>query len=148
MFAGGYTGHAWKMEQETRSNDGSAINMAVTTPYLTYGAEWQMKTFEGAALGIQPKNNNAITIGWTRDSNAQQTDTTLTQGQSGGVFDTATFGTSTFGGNQFVPRYLDMAGGGEFRSIQYQIADTANNSDLELHQLSVKVAHGAESLEN
>lgn len=81
MFGAGYTGYVWKMDQASRSHDGTAINDSVKLPFLTYGDEWMMKTLTGISIGVQPKNGNNITVGWTRDNNTQQT---ATVSQAGG----------------------------------------------------------------
>lgn len=149
LFAGGYTGYVWKCDQDSRTNDGSGLNMTVTTPYFTYGSELMTKTLTAVSLGVVPANSNSIGFNWTRDNNTQQTSTTMTQGGGGATFGTSTFGPSTtFAGGRFSPRFLEMHEGGEFRSISYQFQDTANNSDLEVHNLGAKIVLGSESLEN
>lgn len=80
-MAGTYTGLVVKGEQVTRTNNGASINDKVTFPFLTYGSEIRKKTLEKASIGVQPKNANNITIGWTTELVSQQT-TTVAQGGS------------------------------------------------------------------
>lgn len=149
IFAGGYTGYVWKTDQDTRTNDGTAINEIVNTPYFTYGSEFKTKTLNAVSLGVVPYSTSAITFRHRRDGNPQQTDTGLTQGGGGGVFDTDLFDTGVFGGGgRFIPRFLELAEGGEFRSVQYTFEDTTNNSNLEVHNIGALVVAGGDSLEN
>jgi len=78
-MSGSYTGLVLKGEQATRTNNGTSINDKVTFPFLTYGSEIRKKTLERASIGVQPKNANNITIGWTTELAVQQT-TTVAQG--------------------------------------------------------------------
>lgn len=152
VFAGGNDGYLRKLDVVARSVDGSsAISAKVTTPYLNYGQPILMKTLSVASVGIAPKGNYSLTLGWSRDGSAQQTES-ITQG-GGDVLGTAssnqfTLGTSTLAGGQFVDRYVELQEGGEFRAIQYQITQSGNNDDLEVHSISSAIAGGAWSTEN
>jgi hypothetical protein len=146
VFMGGYTGYVYKGDQVSRSIDGTSISMQVTTPFLTYGDEWREKTISAAALNIRPYNNNNITFGWQRDLNTSQSQT-VTQG-GGVLLDTFLLDTDILGSSKFIPRFLDLELGGQFRAIQYDITDSANNSDLELHTFAARIIEGSESTEN
>ena len=61
---------------------------------------------------------------------------------------TFTLNTSTLGGSRFTQRYLETHTGGEFRAIQLSIADTINNSDLEIHSIGLGVTVLGTSTEN
>lgn len=73
IWAGTYAGQILKTDQTDRSTQGLAINETVTLPFLTYGMEWNKKTVESVSVGIQPKNGNPFTFGWSDDSSTQQT---------------------------------------------------------------------------
>lgn len=152
VLAGGNDGFVRKLNITDRSVDTStAIAYKVTTPALNYGNPMVMKTIERASVGIAPKGNFSGTFAWTRDNNAQQTQT-FTQGGTD-VLGPAnsnqfTLGTSTLGGALFVDRYMELEEGGEFRGIQYQVLDSALNQDIELHAISASITVGAESTEN
>lgn len=152
ILIGGNDGFVRRTNIVTRSIDGTTgISAKVTTPYLSYGDPMILKTIYTAAIGIAPKGSYTATFGWTRDDNAQQTQTVQQGG--GDVLGPATdnqftLGTSTLAGAQFVDRYMELEEGGEFRSIQYQITQTGNNEDLELHSITAGVKRGAISTEN
>jgi hypothetical protein len=147
IMAGGYDGYVYRLDQASRTNNGTAINMTASTPALTYGEEWLLKNLGDVGVSIQAQNNNNITLNWVRDGNATQT-STVTQGSTGGVFDTALFNTAVFGGAAYVPRFYGLENGGDFRGIQFQFVDTANSSDLEIHSFMAKITPSGESQEN
>jgi len=147
IMAGGYDGFVYRLSQESRSNNGTAINMLASTPALTYGDEWLIKNLVDVGVSIQAQNDNAITLNWVRDGNTSQT-STVTQGSTGGVFDTALFNTAVFGGAAYVPRFYGLENGGDFRGIQFQFQDNANSSDLEIHSFMAKITPCGESQEN
>ena len=148
VWAGGYTGTVWKLDQSTRTHDGTAISMQVTSPSMSYGSEERYKTIGAASISVRPFNTNSLTFGWTRDGNVQQTQT-VTQGLTGAVLGVFLLGTDSLGGSAlFVPRFLDLEEGGEFRAVQYDVRDGINESDLEFHNIRVRLTVGAESTEN
>ncbi len=152
VLLGGNDGFVRRLNVADRSIDGTtAIAYKVTTPTLNYGMPIRMKTFERASIGIAPKGNYNATFGWTRDNNAQQT-FSIAQGGSDvlGVASANQFtlGTSKLGGSLYVDRYMEFEEGGEFRSIQYQVTDSGNFQDIEMHAISASVTMGAESTEN
>jgi hypothetical protein len=152
IMSGGSDGFVRKLGQPTRSIDGdSAIAFRVTLPHLTYGVPISMKTIEGGSIGIQPLNNGNLTFGWQRDAQAQQT---YTVAQGGGDVlgpadaDEFVLDTSTLGGAQFIDRFFSLEEGGEFRSIQIEVNNSANNEDVDIRSLSAILSVGAWSLEN
>ena len=147
LMAGGYDGLVYKLDQTTRSNDGSAINMLAQTPSMTYGEEWLLKNFAGAGVSLNSLNNNIVTLAWLLDGVTSQS-TTVNQGATGSLFDVGLFDTAVFGGQSFVPRFFSIENGGDFRAISYSFSDTANNSDLEIHSFMSKITPCGESEEN
>lgn len=147
VMGGGTDGFIRKFGQATRSIDGTtSISYKVTLPYLTYGNPVQMKILAGGAIGFQPKNNGNVTFGWTRDDNAQQTQTV---GQGGGaVLDSFVLDTDTLGGARFVDRFFETEDGDEFRSISMEVINNVNNEDVEIHSISSLLEEGARSMEN
>ena len=151
VMAGGNDGYVRKLGQTARSIDTStAIAMNVQTPYIAYTSPLMMKSIRALSLGIKPRNEGNITVGWTRDIAAQQT-VTISQG---GVGDTLapssspfTLDTSALGGGIFIDRFSDEPTG-EFRSIQYQITNGVLDEDVEVHTLGAVIQRGSESTEN
>ncbi len=151
LMFGGNDGYVRKWGRADRSNDGTAIAYKTTTPYFTYGSPAMMKTISHASVAIRPWNNADITFGWQRDNVTQQTQTVAQGGED--VLGTAsanqfTLDTSRLAGARFVDRFLDLEEGGEFRAIQYQVTDTADNTDIELHAIGAAIRGGAISTEN
>ncbi len=151
IHGGGNDGFVRKLNQVDRSIDTTTgLAYKVTTPTLNYGNPILLKTLERGSVGIAPKNNGTETFGWTRDNNAQQTQT-FTQGGAD-VLGPAnanqfTLGTSTLGGSQFVDRFMEFEQGGEFRGVQFQLTDNVNYQDLEVHSITAAISGGAESTE-
>lgn len=149
LMIGGTDGYVRKTDVATRSIDGAtSIAARIDSPYNNYGSAITTKTLAQGSVGIAPKGNFDITVGWTRDDNAQQTDT-ITQG-GGDVLGTAsanqfTLDTSALGGALYVDRFLSFEEGGEFRSISYQLRNSGLNEDMEIHSLSVGLEVGAHS---
>jgi len=146
-FGGDNAGLLQKYEQATRTANGKSIAYNVKTPFLTYGSEILMKTIDTVSLGIQAKNSNNITLGWERDNQTQQTQL-LSQGSSQAILGSFLLGTDTLGGAKFSPRFYQLEEGGTFRAIQYQITDTINGSDLELHSIGANITVDSTSTEN
>jgi hypothetical protein len=153
VLTGGNDGFVRRTNVVDRAIDSTtSIAYKATTPFMTYGNPMQMKTLAQGALGIAPKGNFNITLGWTRDGNSQQT-VTIVQG-GGDVLGPAssnqfTLGTSQLAGSQFVDRFTEFGeAGGEFRSVQYQITNNGLNEDVEIHSLTTLIEIGALSTEN
>jgi len=148
---GSYEGFVLKWSNPTRVVEGAALNFKVTFPHFDYGFPAIKKTFAGGAVGLQPRNNGNVTVGWTRDNQAQLTEV-VPQGGTDVLAPAAaaqfTLGTSTLGGASFVDRWFEAEEGGEFRSIQFQITNSTINEDVELHSFTAFVIPGAESTEN
>lgn len=147
IMAGGYDGFVYKLDQNTRTDNGRAINMLVETPSMTYGDEWLLKNLADLGVSINAYSNDAMHLSWTLDG-VYTFSTEVAQGNTGAVFDVALFDTATFGGNSFVPRFFGIENGGDFRSISYTFTDTGNHVDLEVHSLMAKIAPSGESTEN
>lgn len=147
LMAGGYDGKVYKLDQTSRTDNGSAINMNVETPSLTYGDEWLLKNLAEAGVSLNALNNNLVTFTWFLDGSTGGT-ATVTQGASGGLFDVGLFDDAVFGGQAFLPRFFGIENGGDFRSIAYLFSDSANDSDLEIHSFMTKVTPCGESTEN
>ena len=152
VLGGGNDGYVNRLMYVDRSiNGATALSYRVTTPFMSYGNPILMKTISDIGIGMAPKGNFNFTFGWTRDNNAQQT-YAATQGGAD-VLGTAsanqfTLDTSTLGGAQYVDRYYDLTEGGEFRSIQYDITQSAVNQDIELHSITATITPGTLSTEN
>lgn len=151
IFAGLYDGYVYKTEQADRTHNSGAISMIVQSPFLDYGAEHVMKTIYAVGINIAPKNAQSLTFKWLRDGQTEQS-STVTQGGSDilGPWSSNQFtlNTSTLGGTRYLPRYIELEEGGEFRSIRYTVQDSTNHSDLEVHGLTAAIQGGGISTEN
>ena len=151
LFAGGYDGYVYKLDQATRTNNGSAYTMRVHTPFLDYGVEQIEKTIYAVGINLAPKNANAVTFSWVRDGQTTQT-ATVTQGASDVLGPAAsnvfTLDSSVLGSTRYLSRWIELEEGGTFRSIRYEITDALNDSDCELHGLSAAIQGGGISTEN
>lgn len=151
LYIGGNDGYVRRTFVANRSIDTStAIAAKVTTPYCNYGQPIYTKTLSQAAVGIAPKGNYNMTFGWQADTLTQQT-ATVSQG-GGDVLGAAdanqfTLGTSVLAGSQFADRFIEEVTG-EGRSFQYQITNSGNNEDMELHSITTAIKIGAVSTEN
>lgn len=147
IMGGGTDGFVRKFGQATRSIDGTtAINYKVATPFLTYGTPIQQKIAAGGSIGFQPKNNSTVTFGWTRDNNAQQTQS-INQGGTA-LLDTFLLDTDILGGGRFVDRFFELEEGGEFRAISMEVSNNTNSEDVEIHSISIDLGIGGRSWEN
>lgn len=150
-FIGLNDGYIYKGDQADRTHNASAITPLITTPSLTYGSDHITKTVYVVGIELAPKNANNFTLNWLRDGQTQQTDT-FSQGGSDvlGTWSANQFtlDTSTLGGTRFLTRYRELETGGDFRSIRYQLTDTNNASDLEVHGIIAALQTGGVSTEN
>lgn len=147
LMAGGYDGKIYKLDQTVRSDSGSAINMNVETPSMTYGEEWLLKNFAEFGVSVNAFSNSEMYMKWTLDGILPQSAST-TQGNTGSTFDNSYFDTALFGGNAFLPRFFGIENGGDFRSISFTFYDTANYNDVEIHGFMAKITPSGESTEN
>lgn len=147
LMAGGYDGKVYKMDQNVRSDNGSAINMRVETPSLTYGEEWLMKNLSNVGVSVNAYSDDVMHLEWTLDGVSTYS-SEMTQGNTGSTFNNALFDTAVFGGNAFLPRFFGIENGGDFRAIAYTFYDSANAVDLEIHSFMSKITPCGESEEN
>jgi len=145
LMAGGSDGFLRRMGRPARSIDGStALSYVAQTPYFSYARPIEKKTIHVGAIGFAPKNNGAVTFGWTRDNNTQQTIDVNQQG-SGDVLGPAslhpfTLDTSTLGGSAYVDSFFELDEGGDFRTISYEIRNSVLNEDVEIHTISAGIS--------
>ncbi len=147
LTAGGYDGLVYSLDQNSRTDNGRAINMVVETPSMTYGEEWLMKNIADAGVSINAVNNNPVTLTWIRDGVSVDS-ISVAQGAAGGLFDVGVFDTAVFGGQSFLPRFFGIENGGDFRAIAYKFTETQDDSDCEIHSFMAKVSSCGESTEN
>ncbi len=144
LMAGGYDGLVYKLDQQTRTDNGAAINMRVETPSLTYGEEWLLKNFADFGVSVNAFNDSPLNMEWTLDGIITYS-ASMTQGNTGSVFDNALFDTAVFGGDAFLPRFYGIENGGDFRAIAYTFYDYANGIDVEIHGFMSKITPCGES---
>ena len=154
VMAGHGDGFIRKWLQPTADVDGSSgIAYEWKTPFLNYGMGDKMKTLTDMAVGFEPKNASTVTLGWTRDDNAEQT-IALNQGGATDVLGNVaenefTLGTSALGGSRYIDQFTPLdEEGGEFRAIQYGIRNSGVGEDVAVHTFGASISLGAESMEN
>lgn len=148
IFAGGYDGYVYRLDQSDRTHNSTSINYDVTTPYLTYGSEVHKKTLFVVGIGMAPKNTNTATFAWSADGAAEQT-VTFTQAAGGFLLDSSDLdSTDLLGGGNWSQKFLELETGGEGRSFQYRINENNNTSDIEVHNLVVGLMPSGVSTEN
>ena len=152
IMVGGDAGQIYKTQQVTKSINGiDAIQSKVTLPFVDYGMPVRMKTLANVGLGLASSGNNSVTFSWRRDRNAVQSDTVI---QGGGdvlgpsATNPFTLNTSTLGGDNYTSRWINTIGGGEFRSIQYEVSQYNVDVDLNLQSIHATIEIGSDSLEN
>ena len=150
LFAGGYDGKIWKLEQETRTHNAGAITMRAFTPFMNYGAEHLEKY--AYSIGVQhvPENTNSFTLQWQRDGQATQSETMSqnagdTLAPSSSQF---TLDSSTLGGDRQSVVWRELETGGAFKSIQLGVVESNNNSDLQVSGLVLALEGAGVSTEN
>jgi hypothetical protein len=151
-FFGMNDGFIYKGGQADRTHNGNSITPLVTTPYLNYGSNHELKTIYAVGIELAPKNANTFTLRWTRDGQVQNSEDGFTQGGSHLLgpwpVDVFVLDTSVFGGTRYLNRFMELEEGGDFQSIQYQVTDTRNHSELEIHGLTASIMGAGVSTEN
>lgn len=147
MF-GGSDGFLRKWGQVTRTIDAStAIGMRATTPFLTYGTPWSMKTFHGGSLAIANRSSGSIEFGWQGLQGSYQSQNIM-EGGAGVLLDTFLLDTDVLANVSFGDRFFDAETGGDFRAIQFSIGQATSGQDCEMYAFSVRVSGDAESTDN
>jgi hypothetical protein len=145
IFAGGYDGYVYRLDQSTRTHNSTSIGYTVRTPFLTYGSEYHTKSLSDASVGYAARSTSTVTFGWTRDSNTEQT---TTFNQSGGsVLDSFLLGPDSLGGARFTQYFMQELSG-DCRSVQYRLNENTNNSDIEVHNIGAALTPTGYSTEN
>ena len=152
IFGGFNDGFVRKLNRANKSIDSvTAIASLVTLPYIHYGTQVDLKTFNAGSVGITPQGDYNLVFRWRRDDNAQQS---VNIAQGGGSFlspsatDEFTLGTSQLGGAQFIDRFFEPEEGGEFRTIQFELFNSGVDEGMDLHTISADIAFAGRSLEN
>ncbi len=151
LFAGGYDGYVYKLDQADRTHNSGAISMNFHTPFLCYGAEHIEKTIYAVGVELAPKSQQNVTVKWLRDGQTEQS-ATVTQGGSAVLgpwsSNQFTLDSSALGGTRYLARYIELEEGGTFRAIRYGVSDSITASDCEVHGLVAAIEGGGVSTEN
>ncbi|MFN3075345.1 MAG: hypothetical protein ABT940_00410 [Alphaproteobacteria bacterium] len=147
VFAGGYDGYVYRLDQSDRTHNSTSINYDVMTPYLTYGSEVYKKTLFSVGIGLAPKNTNTATFAWSADGGTAQT-TTFAQQGGGFLLGTSVLGTDSLGGAAFNQTFLELETGGEGRAFQYRLTENNDASDIEMHNFIIGLMPSGVSTEN
>ncbi len=147
ILGGGNDGYVRRLNVAARSIDGAtALSYKVTTPFMSYGNPFLLKTLSNASIGVVPKGAFNTTFAWTRDDKAQQTYTVAQSGSA--VLDSFVLDTDTLGGSRYVDRFMELNDGDEGRYFQFEVRQSAVDQDIELHSISAMLTPGAISTEN
>ncbi len=136
LWAGGYTGFVYRLDQPNRDMAGTAYTGKATLPYLNLGSSAVEKYAAKVFLGIATTGNYDFTFGYQRDGQTQQTATVAQSGSDvlgPATANAFTLGTSTLGGSRFIAQPADMDG--SFRDIQFELSNGGLNQDLEIHTI-------------
>lgn len=142
-WCGTYAGTTLRMNRRARNVAGAAYTTQITLPYLSFGDSSYEKTLGSARISFEPQGTAEITLGLTRDGNAQQT-FALTQaggdtlGPSSNQF---TLGTSTLAGGRYSHNGVDQVEG-EFRELQIELSQGGLNQDMAPHGLGLEIEPG------
>lgn len=156
ILCGTVGGQVYRMDFASRLIEtATGYGCTVTTPFLSYvGAPRRSNIYYGG-VRVSPKIADNFTFAWTRDGYRQQTNSALQW--TGDVLAPAatgatnfTLGTSTLAGERAITRSLDLAAGGEFQQIQYEITNEASTgvpNDLHVKAILASIKPGAVSTE-
>lgn len=146
VMVGGTDGFVRKWNSSTISNDGTAFNYNVQTPYMDYGVPQIMKTLHAGAIGTEAVGGVAHTFGWSKDNGATKTQS-VTVSSSGSTLDSFVLDTDTLAGATFIDKFFSLEEGGEFRNIALSLQDSTNNEDTIIRSLTSAITFGSVSLE-
>ena len=148
IFAGGYTGYVFRLDQVDRVHESTTIAYDIQTPNLSYGSEFMLKTISAVGIGHASKNTNAATFAWSIDGQTEQTQT-FTQAAGGFILDSSDLdGTDLLGGANWSQKFLELETGGIGRTMQYRITENNLSSDIEIHNIGAAVTPSGYSTEN
>lgn len=150
FFAGGGDGYLRKLQQVTRTIDTStAISMNVETPYFDYGAPFNMKTAGEGFVQFAPKNDGDIGFSIRRDdADYQAFNVSQDGGDTLGGTTGFTLGTSVLATSSVIEKFFEADPVGEFRQIQFRVANETVGEDVEVHGFGLRVEGGGISTEN
>jgi hypothetical protein len=147
LMIGGRDGYVRKTGAANKSIDGAtAIAAKATLPYNNYGAGKIMKTLAGASLQTSAQGNYSVLLRWTRAGEAQQEHQFDLDG--GATLDEFVLDTDVLDGGTFFERFSSLdEGGGEFRSIQFQVYNSGVDEDLVIRSIGATIDPGSDSTE-
>jgi len=112
LLSGNYDGFINKMNRDDCNDNGAAIEMTWTTPYLSLGDPLISKSFNELFFYLKPQGNNNFTISYRVDNSSSET-LTFSQAGEGGTFGTFLFDVDQFGGGTLLPRSQSLTGVGK-----------------------------------
>ena len=153
MYVGGNDGFIRRLNGADLNIDGGsgAITSYVKTPFLHYSLPKTRKTLRAVGLGVSPKGSYTVTLGWRRDSAAEQT---VSVDQAGsdvlgpGTVDIFTLDASTLAGDAYRTRWVETVEGGQFRDIMYEARNITVSQDMEIHSIVAVIEQADEDFTN
>ena len=147
-YYGHYDGFVRQGDHPNRSWDGTAISYRLTLPSLNFGSSDFLKTLYTGRLSVVPTGIHTATFQWLRDNAAAQTAAVSQGGQDflGTAADNQfVLGTSRLAGAGFATQAFDMTG--EFRDVQFEVTNSTDNQNVNLHGLGVSMTGGPPTTE-
>lgn len=144
IMGGDSTGFVHRFGTNSYAHKEIPLRSHISTPYTTYGTEYETKTPSDLSLSLDPKGSTTISVMWGGPNQAKQTSTVTQPSETG--LDSFVLDTSVLGevGSQ-VAFVQEM--GGEFRSIQYDVIHE-DDVDVSLRGFNVVITPNAASTEN
>lgn len=149
IYVGGNDGFIRRLNGADRNIDGgaTAIEAYVKTPFMHYGLPKDNKCLRALGLGVSPKGSYDVTLGWRRDSQAEQTVDVSQDGSDvlgPGSVDIFTLDSSTLAGDAHRVRWVETTEGDQFRDISYEFRNTDVNEDMEVYSIVAVIEPGSE----
>ena len=140
-WAGTYAGRVMRLNRAGRNVAGIAYTGLARLPYLSFGDAFIDKTITRARVGFSPKGETTFTLGWQRDTNAQQTASITQAGTAtlGASSDQFALDEDTLAGGAYRNQFPDLAG--SFKELQLELSQGGLDVDMEPHSLTLEVEY-------
>jgi len=145
ILGGGSNGKVYRFGTNSFAHDDVGLRYQVSTPYVTYGSEYETKSPSDLSVNLDPKGSATVTVNWGGPYEAKQSSTVSQVGEA--LLDSFTLDTSTLGETGSRPSFLQEMSG-DFRSIQYDFINDTSAVDVVMRGFNVVIAPNAPSTES
>lgn len=136
VYTGDYSGFLWKLEQTTKSDNGSAYYGGFKTPSLTFDNPRVKKHYRrGYVIAKTQGTYNLMVNVWI--DGTQQTSTSVSLSGSGGVLDTNALDSFVLGGSEFIDRVFELG----YYGKRIQLEFYNNNASQDFFVSHVLIDH-------